>query len=100
MPAADRISTLLDPITSRLARTSLPARWREAVAALLSLLPARLRALVEGDEQRLFLIRQGHEVTLVAAGRRGDTTLGPLPLDDASLLDQARQRMDDSAVPR
>lgn len=100
MPAADRISTLLDPITARLARTSLPARWREAVAALLSLLPARLRALVEGDEQRLFLMRRGEEVALVASGRRGDTALGTLPLDDASVLDEARHRMDDSAVPR
>lgn len=100
MPAADRFSTLLDPITLRLARTSLPARWRELVAALMSLLPARLRALVEGNDQRLFLLRQGDEVELVAAGRRGDETLGRLPLDDASVLDQARQRLDENAVPR
>ena len=100
MPAADRFSTLFDPITLRLARTSLPARWREFVAALLSLLPARLRALVEGNDQRLFLLRQGDEVELLAAGRRGDAPLGQLPLDDATVLDQARQRLDDSAVPR
>lgn len=100
MPAADRIPTLLDPITLRLARTSLPARWRELVAALLSLLPARVRALVEGDDQRLFLLRQHDEVELVAAGRRGDTVLGRLPLDDASALDDARHRLDGSAVPR
>jgi len=100
MPAADRFSTLFDPITLRLARTSLPARWREFVAALMSLLPARLRALVEGNDQRLFLLRQGDEVELVAAGRRGDAPLGRLPLDDAIVLDQARQRLDDSAVPR
>lgn len=100
MPAADRISSLLDPITLRLSRTSLPARGREALAALLSLLPARLRALVEGDDQRLFLLRQHGEVELVAAGRRGDTTLGRLPLDDASVLAEARQRLDGSAVPR
>jgi len=100
MPAADRFSTLFDPITLRLARTSLPARWREFVAALMSLLPARLRALVEGNDQRLFLLRQGDEVELVAAGRRGDAPLGRLPLDDATVLDQARQRLDDSAVPR
>lgn len=100
MPAADRLSTLLDPITLRLARTSLPARWREASAALLSLLPARLRALVEGDDQRLFLLRQHDEVELVAAGRRGDTVLGRLPLDDATVLEDARHRLDGSAVPR
>jgi len=100
MPAADRFSTLFDPITLRLARTSLPARWREFVAALMSLLPARLRALVEGNDQRLFLLRQGDEVELLAAGRRGDAPLGRLPLDDATVLDQARQRLDDSAVPR
>jgi len=100
MPAADRFSTLFDPITLRLARTSLPARWREFVAALMSLLPARLRALVEGNDQRLFLLRQGDEVELLAAGRRGDAPLGQLPLDDATVLDQARQRLDDSAVPR
>jgi general secretion pathway protein L len=100
MPAADRLSTLLDPITLRLARTSLPARGREALAAVLSLLPARLRALVEGDDQRLFLLRRHDEVELVASGRRGDTALGRLPLDDATVLDEARQRLDDSAVPR
>ena len=100
MPAADRLSTLLDPLTLRLARTSLPARGREAMAALLSLLPARLRAMVEGDDQRLFLLRQGEEATLVATGRHGDLTLGRLPLDDAHLLADARQRLDDSDVPR
>ncbi len=100
MPAADRLSSLLDPITLRLARTSLPARSREAMAALLLLLPARLRAWVEGDDQRLFLLRQGGDVALVAAGRRGDAALGTLPLDDASVLEQARERLDGSAVPR
>jgi len=100
MPAADRFSSLLDPITLRLARTSLPARSREAVAALLSLLPVRLRAWVEGDDQRLFMLRQGQDVALVAAGRRGDAALGTLPLDDASVLEQARERLDGSAVPR
>jgi general secretion pathway protein L len=100
MPAADRLSTLLDPITLRLARTSLPARWREARAALLSLLPARLRALVEGDDQRLFLQRQHDEVELLAAGRGGDAVLGRLPLDDATMLEDARHRLDESAVPR
>lgn len=100
MPAADRLSTLLDPITLRLARTSLPARGREAMSALLSLLPAGLRARVEGDDQRLFLLRQHDEVELVAAGRRGDTVLGRLPLDDATVLGDARHRLDGSAVPR
>jgi general secretion pathway protein L len=100
MPAADRLSSLLDPITLRLARTSLPARGRELASALLSLLPARLRALVEGDDQRLFLLRHGDEVELVAAGRRGDTALGRLPLDDAGVLDAARHRLDGHAVPR
>ena len=100
MPAADRFSTLLDPLALRLARTSLPARWREAVAAVLSLLPARLRALVEGDDQRLFLLRRHDEVELVAAGRRTDTVLGRLPLDDATVLEEARHRLDGSAVPR
>lgn len=100
MPAADRLSSLLDPITLRLARTSLPARGRELASALLSLLPTRLRALVEGDDQRLFLLRHGDEVELVAAGRRGDTVLGRLPLDDAGVLDAARHRLDGHAVPR
>ena len=100
MPAAHRLSTVLDPLTLRLARTSLPARWREFVSALLSLLPVRWRERVQGDDQRLFLLRHGDQVELVAAGRRGDTALGQLPLDDASVLEAARQRLDDSAVPR
>ena len=100
MPAADRLSTLLDPLSLRLARTSIPAHARDALAALLSLLPSRLRGLVQGDDQRLFLMRQGVDVTLVAAARQGDLTLGSLPLDDAHLLADARQRLDDSGVPR
>lgn len=100
MPAADRLSTLLAPISLRLARSPLPARVREAVDALLSLLPARLRALVEGDEQRLFLMRQGDDVALVASGRRGDQALGTLPLDDATVLGQAHGRIEASAAQR
>lgn len=100
MPAADQISTLFDPITQRLARTSLPGHARDAWTALLSLMPAGLRAMVQGDDQRLFLLRQGDEVELRAADRRGDTVLGCLPLDDAAVLGEARQRLDGSAVPR
>ncbi|MFY2763303.1 PilN domain-containing protein [Arenimonas sp. MALMAid1274] len=100
MPAADRYATVLDPLRMRYARSPLPAWLADARVALLSLLPARWRALVEGDDQRLCLRRQGDEVELLAAAARGDTVLGRLPLDDETALDTARQRLDDSATPR
>lgn len=100
MPAADRYATLLDPLRSRLARTPLPRWSRDAVRALLSLLPASWRRLVAGQEQRLGLLRRGDEVELVAATPRGDIVLGRLPLDDDGVLDTARRRLDEGGAPR
>lgn len=100
MPAADRYAALFDPLRLRYARSPLPAWLRDARVAVLSLLPERWRSLVEGDEQRLCLRRHGDEVELVAAATRGDTVLGRLPLDDATVLESARERLDESSTPR
>lgn len=99
MPAADRFATLLEPLKVRLARSPLPAWTRESVQALLSLLPARWRDWIEGDEQRLCLLRQGEQFTLIAATRRGDRGLGDLPADDAAVLQAAHERLEAAAVP-
>ncbi len=100
MPAADRFSALIESTSLRLARSPLPAWLGEAASVLRSLLPPRLRAMLEGDEQRLYLLRRGDDVELLAAGRHGDVVLGQLPLGDDHLLAGARQRADQSAAGR
>lgn len=96
MPAADRLATILDPLKLRLARSTLPARLREAV---LSTLPARWRDRIAGDAQQLCLLRQDGELTLLAARHRGDLRLGAVPLDTA-LLEDLCARADASGTPR
>ncbi|HEX4853525.1 PilN domain-containing protein [Arenimonas sp.] len=96
MPAADRLSTLIDPLKLRLARSTLPARLREAA---LSTLPASWRDRIADEAQRLCLARHGDELALLAAGHRGDTRLGEVPLEP-SLLDELRARADASGTPR
>ena len=99
MPAADRFASSLDPLKARLARSPLPGWSRTSVQALLSLLPARLRDTIEGEQQKLCLLRQGDDYVLVAATRRGDRVLGSLPADDAGVLQAAHARLEDAAVP-
>lgn len=96
MPAADRLSTLIDPLKLRLARSTLPARLREAA---LSTLPVSWRDRIADEAQRLCLARHGDELSLLAAGHRGDTRLGEVPLEP-SLLDELRARADASGTPR
>lgn len=100
MPAADRFATLIDPLTLRLARSPLPAWLAEAGRALRSLLPARWRALLDGDAQRLYLLRHGDEVELIAGRPRADLVLGHLPLGDAELLAAAAARAAQSGAAR
>ncbi|WP_146906984.1 hypothetical protein [Arenimonas daejeonensis] len=99
MPAADRFATLLEPLKVRLARSPLPAWTNEAVQALLSLLPVRWREGIEGDEQKLCVLRRDDHLELIAATRRGDQVLGPLPLHDAGVLQAAHARLEAAAVP-
>lgn len=99
MPAADRFATLLEPLKVRLARSPLPAWTTEAVQALLSLLPVRWREGIEGDEQKLCVLRRDDHLELIAATRRGDQVLGPLPLHDAGVLQAAHARLEAAAVP-
>lgn len=99
MPAADRFAALLEPLTLRLARSPLPEQARAAVRDLLSLLPARWRALIAAKDQRLYLQRRDEDLMLIAAGTRGDVALGSLPLDDHELLEAARRRLEDSGAP-
>jgi general secretion pathway protein L len=100
MPANDRLANLLEPISLRLARSSLPAHARSASRALLALLPARWRDWVEGDDRHLCLRRRDDALALIASGRRGDTLLGEVPLDDPELLADLRARLEGELVPR
>lgn len=98
MPAADRFSALVEPLRLRLAASPLPRWSRDAVQALLDLLPARWRDWIAGDQQRLFLLRQQDELSLIAGSRTGDRELGRLPLDE-SVLAAVRRRLEDAAIP-
>ena len=100
MPAAERLTALFEPMTLRLARSPLPGWTAEAARVLRSLLPARWRALLDGDDQRLLLLRHADEVELIAGGRRADIVLGHLPLGDDDLLAAARARAAQGAVAR
>jgi len=100
MPADDRFANLLDPVKLALARSAVPAHLRAGWQALLSLLPASWRDRIEGDERHLGLLPGRDELVLVAAGRRGDTVLGSLPLDDALLLADVHARLERNHTPR
>lgn len=100
MPAADRFAALIDPLTLRLARSPLPGWLAEAGRTLRALLPARWRTLLDGDAQRLYLLRHGDEVELIAGSPRADLVLGHLPLDDAWLLSAASARATQSGAAR
>ena len=100
MPAADRFATLIEPLSLRLARSPLPGWLAEAGRTLRALLPARWRALLDGDAQRLYLLRHADEVELIAGGRGADLVLGHLPLNDAELLAAARARAGQSGAAR
>uniref|UniRef100_UPI0030D9CF17 hypothetical protein n=1 Tax=uncultured Arenimonas sp. TaxID=546226 RepID=UPI0030D9CF17 len=58
MPAVDQLTTSLETLRLRLARTPLPGWGREAAAAWRSVLPPGLRPLLQGDSNRLLLDRQ------------------------------------------
>jgi len=96
MPAADRFANLIDPLKIRLARSTLPARLREAA---LSVLPPAWRDRIVGESQRLCLLRHDDLLVLQAAGHRADRRLGDVPLEP-SLLEDIRARADASGTPR
>jgi general secretion pathway protein L len=100
MPADDRLANLFEPVKLALARSAVPAQLRAGWQALLSLLPASWRDRIEGDERHLGLMPGRDELVLVAAGRRGDTVLGSLPLDDALLLADVHARLERNHTPR
>jgi general secretion pathway protein L len=100
MPAADRFSHLAQDLQLRLARSPLPGYGRDALQALRSLLPARWRDWIEGENLRLLLVREGGQLSLISAGSRGQRALGQVPLDDAGLLQSVRDRLDQGSAPR
>lgn len=95
MPAADRFANLLDPLKLRLARSTLPARLREAVLAAL---PPAWRDRLASDARHVALQRQGEALQLSVASHRGDARLGDVPLDP-ELLEGLRARIDGSGTP-
>lgn len=100
MSLADRTSTLIDPLRARFARSAVPAQLADAARWLRGGLPAPWRRLLEADERQLGLLRVGDEVELRLSGGRDERVLGRLPLDDATVLADARARLDEGSAPR
>ena len=85
MPAADRLSSYADAFRLRLLRSPLPGWWQAVQDDLLSLLPARWRALVAGQHRQLWLLPEGDELALVLAGPDGARPLGRVPREPGVL---------------
>lgn len=99
MPAVDQLTTSLETLRLRLARTPLPGWGREAAAAWRSVLPPGLRPLLQGDSNRLLLDRQSDLLQVSVADAAGERPLGDVSLADPELRDALARRLAESAAP-
>lgn len=99
MPAVDQLTTSLETLRLRLARTPLPGWGREAAAAWRSVLPPGLRPLLQGDSNRLLLDRQSDLLQVSVADTAGERPLGDISLADPELRDALARRLAESAAP-
>ena len=99
MPAVDQLTTSLETLRLRLARTPLPGWGREAAAAWRSVLPPGLRPLLQGDSNRLLLDRQSDLLQVSVADAAGERPLGDVSLADPELRDALARRLAGSAAP-
>ncbi|MBP8080810.1 MAG: hypothetical protein KAY12_01530, partial [Arenimonas sp.] len=102
MPATDALFQVLEPLRLRYLESPLPIWLRTAGDALFAALPARLRRQLGMRYRRLLLSMDGNALQLRALLDDQSSLLGTVPLDDATLLQQLRMRLDESAggVPR
>ena len=99
MPAVDQLTTSLETLRLRLARTPLPGWGREAAAAWRSVLPPGLRPLLQGDSNRLLLDRQSDLLQVSVADAAGERPLGDVSLADPELRDALARRLAGSTAP-
>lgn len=99
MPAVDQLTTSLETLRLRLARTPLPGWGREAAAAWRSVLPPGLRPLLQGDANRLLLDRSADLLTVSVADAAGERPLGDVSLSDPGLREDLSRRLADSPAP-
>jgi general secretion pathway protein L len=102
MPVTDTLSQTLAPLRLRYLDSPLPAWLRAAGDALLGALPAGVRRQLGARYRRLLLTMDAEGLQLRALVDDQTSLIGSLPLDDADLLEQLRQRLDENAgnVPR
>ena len=102
MAAGDTVVEAFEPLRLRYLDSPLPGWLRRAGEALLSLLPPALRRQLGAGDRRLLLGLDAHQLQLHVLDDSSGAALGAVPLDDAVLLEQLRQRLDENAggVPR
>ncbi len=102
MPATDTLFQVLEPLRLRYLDSPLPIWLRTAGDALFAALPAPLRRQLGMRYRRLLLSMDGDALQLRALLDDQSSLIGVVPLDDATLLEQLRMRLDESAsgVPR
>lgn len=99
MPAVDRLTTSLETLRLRLARTPLPGWGREAAAAWRAVLPPGLRPLLQGETNRLLLDRDADLLQVSVADATGERLLGDVSLADLALREALARRLADSPAP-
>jgi general secretion pathway protein L len=102
MAASDTVSGTIEPLRLRYLDSPLPGWLRQAGEALLSLLPPALRRQLGAGDRRLLLGLDAGQLQLHALDDDRSIALGTVPLDDATLLEQLRAKLDQDAagVPR
>lgn len=102
MPATDTLFQFMEPLRLRYLDSPLPGWLRVAGDTVLGLLPDSVRRQLGVRHRRLLLSVDGQGLTLRAQLDDRVQLLGQLPLDDAALLAELRERLDAGAanVPR
>jgi general secretion pathway protein L len=97
MAASDTVSGTIEPLRLRYLDSPLPGWLRQAGEALLSLLPPSMRRQLGAGDRRLLLGLDAGQLQLHALDDDRSTPIGIVPLDDAMLLAQLRDKLDEDA---
>jgi general secretion pathway protein L len=97
MAASDTVSGTIEPLRLRYLDSPLPGWLRQAGDALLSLLPPAARRQLGAGDRRLLLGLDAGQLQLHALDDEHSVHIGTVPLDDATLLEQLRAKLDEDA---
>lgn len=97
---ADRLNPSLELLRLQLARGPLPAWWADVVSAGLALLPQRWRQALVDRRLALGLAIRGGELDVCQIESARASSIGPLPLDDETILQALSDRMASTELPR